>query len=84
LGVTLWDGEYEDMSGTWLRWIDSEENLLLTGKERAEQERQRAEQERQRAEQERQRAEQERQRADALAAKLRELGIDPAEIALGA
>lgn len=90
LGVTLWDGEYEDMSGTWLRWIDSEENLLLTGRERAEQERQRAEQERQRAEQERQRAEQERlraeqerQRADALAAKLRELGIDPAEVALG-
>ncbi|KKI98574.1 Uma2 family endonuclease [Prochlorothrix hollandica] len=33
--------------------------------------------ERQRAEQERQRAEQERQRADRLAAKLRELGLDP-------
>jgi len=33
--------------------------------------------ERQRAEQERQRAEQERQRADVLAAKLRELGVDP-------
>lgn len=51
---------------------------------RAEQERQRAEQERQRAEQERLRAEQERlekerqqQRAEKLAAKLRELGIDP-------
>ncbi len=43
----------------------------------AEQERQRAEQERQRAEQERQRAEQERQRAERLAARLRELGIDP-------
>ena len=36
-----------------------------------------AEQERQRAEQESQRAEQERQRADRLAAKLRELGLDP-------
>lgn len=36
-----------------------------------------AEQERQRAEQERQRAEQERQRAERLAARLRELGIDP-------
>jgi Uma2 family endonuclease len=42
-----------------------------------EQEQQRAEQERQRAEQERQRAEQERQRAEQLAAKLRELGIEP-------
>lgn len=38
---------------------------------------QQAEQERQRAEQEQQRAEQERQRADRLAARLRELGIDP-------
>ena len=83
LGVTLWEGEYEDLSGTWLRWIDSEGNLLLTGKERAEQERQRAEQERQRAEQERQRAEQERQRAEALAAKLRELGIDPNQATSG-
>jgi len=75
LGVTLWNGEYEDMPGTWLRWIDSEGNLLLTGKERAEQESQRAEQERQRAEQE-------RQRADALAAKLRELGIDPDQVSV--
>jgi len=71
LGVTLWTGEYEDVAGTWLRWIDSEGNLLLTGKER------------QRAEQERQRAEQERQRADALAAKLRELGIDPDQVKTG-
>lgn len=37
----------------------------------------RAEQQRQRAEREKQRAEQERQRADKLAAKLRELGVDP-------
>jgi Uma2 family endonuclease len=43
----------------------------------AEVERQRAEAERQRAEAERQRAEAERQRAERLAAKLRELGIDP-------
>ena len=43
----------------------------------AEAERQRAEAERQRAEAERQRAEAERQRADRLAARLRELGVDP-------
>jgi hypothetical protein len=61
--VTLWEGKYEDTPGVWLRWTDAAGNLLLTGKERAEQERQRAEQE--------------RQRADALAAKLRALGIDP-------
>jgi len=64
LGVTLWDGTYEGKTDTWLRWTDADGNLILTGKERAEQERQRAEQERQRAEQERQRAEQERQRAE--------------------
>jgi Uma2 family endonuclease len=45
--------------------------------QRAEHERQRAEHERQRAEHERQRAEHERQRVQRLAAKLRELGIDP-------
>src|SRR6266498_76359 len=91
LGVTLWDGTYEGKTDTWLRWTDADGNLILTGKERAEQEHQRAEQERldkeqtlqqlaqerQRAEQERQRAEQERQRADRLAALLRQLGHDP-------
>ncbi len=56
-------------------------------RQRAEQERQRAEQERQRAEQERQRAEQaetelelERQRSQALAERLRQMGIDPERI----
>jgi Uma2 family endonuclease len=49
-------------------------------KQRAEQESQRAEQESQRAEQESQRAEQESQRAERLAARLRELGIDPSGI----
>jgi hypothetical protein len=48
--------------------------------QRAEQEHQRAEQEHQRAEQEHQRAEQEHQRAEKLAARLKELGIDPAEM----
>jgi Uma2 family endonuclease len=59
-------------------------DLRREAQQQAEQERQQAEQERQRAGQERQRAEQERQRADVehqraeqLAARLRELGIDP-------
>ncbi|MEQ8385324.1 MAG: Uma2 family endonuclease [Coleofasciculus sp. A1-SPW-01] len=60
LGIELGllQGTYQNQTQIWLRWWDSEGNLLLTGSERAEQERQRAEQERQRAEQERQRAEQ--------------------------
>jgi hypothetical protein len=71
LGLTLWHGQYEDREDTWLRWCDQEGHLILTGAERAKQERQhavqehlRAEQERQHAEQEYQRAEQERQRAE--------------------
>jgi len=53
-------------SGYWLRWWDSEGNLLLWGAERIEQERQNTEQE--------------RQRADRLAEQLKALGIDPETI----
>ena len=91
LGVTLWQGEYKDIEATWLRWCEIDGELLLTGVELAQQERQRAERERQRAEREEQRAEreeqraereeqraeQERQRAERLVAQLRALGIDP-------
>jgi len=87
LGLTLWQGAFEGRQETWLRWCDAQGNLLLTGDEKAEQERQRAEQECQRAEQERQRAEQEcqraeqeRQRADRLAELLKAQGIDPEEL----
>ncbi|NJK99924.1 MAG: hypothetical protein HC910_04895 [Spirulinaceae cyanobacterium SM2_1_0] len=47
----------------WLHWWETGGNLLLSGEERAEQ-----------AQAE---AEQERDRAAQLAAKLRELGVDP-------
>jgi Uma2 family endonuclease len=68
LGVELgiWQGEYFNQDLPWLRWWDSNGNLLLAGDERAEQEKLRAEQE--------------KLRADRLAAKLRELGIDPEEV----
>ncbi len=79
LGLTLWQGRFENWETVWLRWCDRQGRVIPTGAERAEQERQRAEQERQRAEQERQRAEQERVRADRLAAQLRELGESPRE-----
>ncbi len=80
LGVELglWQGSYlNNPEQLWLRWWDLEGNLLLVGKEEAEQQRQRAEQERQRAEQERQRAEQAEQKAAQLAERLRAMGIDP-------
>ncbi len=44
LGVQLgiWEGEYQSQVWPWLRWWDTQGNLLLTGDERTEQERQRA------------------------------------------
>jgi Uma2 family endonuclease len=93
LGLTLWQGEYEGTETLWLRWIDREGRLIPTGAElarreqqrateaeqRAEQERQRAEDSVRQAEQERQRATEAEQRAERLAARLRELGIEPDE-----
>ncbi len=63
LGITLWEGKFEDRQDTWLRWCYQDGNILSTGDERAEQERQRAEQ-----------AE---QRTQLLAERLRAMGVDP-------
>lgn len=63
LGVTVWEGEYEGLRAAWLRWCDEAGQILPSGRELAALERQRAEAE--------------RQRAERLAAKLRELGLDP-------
>ncbi|MEH1872804.1 Uma2 family endonuclease [Nostoc sp.] len=63
LGITLWEGKFEDRQDTWLRWCYQDGTVLLTGDERAEQERQRAEQ-----------AE---QRTQLLAERLRAMGVDP-------
>jgi Uma2 family endonuclease len=89
MGVELgiWLGQYGNLELPWLRWWDSQGNLLLTGDERAKIERHRAEQAEQRVEQaelelqqERQRAEAERQRAERLAELLRSQGINPDEL----
>ncbi len=67
LGVELGvvQGTYQNQDSPWLRWWNLDGNLLLIGDERAELEHQRAELE--------------YQRAEKLAAKLRELGINPEE-----
>jgi Uma2 family endonuclease len=70
LGLSIWQGRYEDYDSAWLRWVDAEGTPVPTGYERAEAERQHAETERQRAETE-------RQRADRLAEQLRQLGVEP-------
>ncbi len=66
LELTLWEGTFEGSANEWLRWCDANGRLLLTGHERAAQ-----------AED---RAAQAEDRAAKLAAKLRELGIDPAQL----
>jgi Uma2 family endonuclease len=47
LGLTLWEGFYEDKHDVWLRWCDQNGNLISTGKEQIEQEIQEKEMERQ-------------------------------------
>ncbi len=66
LFLGIWTGERLKQTTHWLRWWDESGNLLLWSAEQMEQERQRAEQE--------------HQRAEKLAAKLRELGIDPEQV----
>jgi len=63
LGVTLWRGIFEGADDLWLRWCDADGNLILTGLEQAEQEKQRADT-----------AE---KKTEKLAEKLRLMGIDP-------
>ncbi len=42
LGLTIWHGIFEGKEYDWLRWCDESGNILLTGDERAEKEKQRA------------------------------------------
>ncbi|MBO1054181.1 MAG: hypothetical protein HEQ25_19950 [Dolichospermum sp. DET73] len=70
LYLGIWSGERLGQTMNWLRWWDKSGNLLLWSSEQTEQERQIAKEERQRADRE-------YQRAEKLAAKLRELGIEP-------
>lgn len=70
LALVRWHGVFKSVEATWLRWATLDGELLPTDRELVEHKRQRVEEERQRAEEE-------RIRADRLAAKLRELGIDP-------
>lgn len=66
LGLTLWEGEFEGVSSQWLRWCDRDGQLVPTGAEGREMERQEREME--------------RQRAERLADRLREMGINPDEV----
>ncbi|WP_049769527.1 hypothetical protein [Rippkaea orientalis] len=66
LGLTLWQGTFENREDQWLRWCNQNNQVLPTGDELA-----------QVAEN---RAQQAESHAQKLAAKLRELGVNPDDI----
>lgn len=87
LELGTWPGEFQGYLETWLRAWNQDGVLLPTAEEREESQLHRAEAalesaefQKQRAESAVQREEMQKQRADKLAAKLRELGIDPTQV----
>jgi len=62
VGLTLWEGDFEGQTGTWLRWCDRQNQVIPTGAERAEQEKQRADAA--------------SARAERLAAQLKAMGVE--------
>ncbi len=77
LGLRLWDGLYEAFTTTWLRWCDIRGNVVPTGAEAFQSEKEKAHHAEKIALQQHERAEHERERAERLAEKLRELGVNP-------
>ncbi|NEO82797.1 MAG: hypothetical protein F6J87_00830 [Spirulina sp. SIO3F2] len=84
LSLGVWQGTLQRETAPWLRFYDASGQLIPHPEELArqaqaevEQERERADSAEERAKQASQEASQERERADRLAAKLRELGIEP-------
>jgi hypothetical protein len=77
LGLVEWEGTFEGLRRLWLRWCTHDGKVLPTGAERAEQEKTRAETAEARAETAEARAANEKAHRERLAARLRELGVDP-------
>lgn len=65
VGLGIWQGEFEGVPDSWLRWCDREGNWLLTDteQEQFEKEQERLEKERERAAREQERLEKEQERA---------------------
>jgi Uma2 family endonuclease len=80
LGIELgiWEGKYRDMELPWLRvWDSATGKMIHLSEERAEAAEALIDDARKMRDEETERAEDARKRADRLAAKLRELGVDP-------
>ncbi|GAB1538716.1 hypothetical protein NUACC21_13800 [Scytonema sp. NUACC21] len=66
LGLTVWEGEFEEQRGTWLRWCNRDSQVIPTGAERADYEQQRADEA--------------DAKASRLAERLRSMGVDPDQL----
>ena len=87
LSLGLWQGEYRGIERLWLRWLTLEGRLIpipseevADAQEEADAAKTRAFLAEQEAAEARQQAAEARQQAERLAAKLRELGIDPEQL----
>ncbi|HEY9649573.1 MAG TPA: Uma2 family endonuclease [Coleofasciculaceae cyanobacterium] len=80
LSLGLWEGSYEGIERLWLRWFTAEGELILTPDEEATAAQQQAQLANQEVVAAQQRAQLAEQKAERLAAKLRELNIDPDEL----
>jgi Uma2 family endonuclease len=70
LGLGLWQGEYQGIERLWLRWYDAAGDWIPTARIRERREKELAQQQ----------AVQERERAERLAARLREMGVEPEDL----
>lgn len=71
LGLRLWDGAFEGVEATWLRWCDAKGKIIPTGEERASQADERASQAEERALQADERASKAEERIRRLESELR-------------
>jgi len=74
LGLRLWEGTFEGVQATWLRWCNAQGEVIPTGEERAEKAEQRAEKAEQRLIEAEKRLAEESRRRQAMEQRLRELG----------
>ncbi len=77
VGLTLWEGEFEEQAGTWLRWCDQTGKVVPTGKERAIEAEAKAQEAQAKAQEAQAKAQEAQAKAQRLAERLRAMGVDP-------
>lgn len=77
LGLSIWHGEFEQMTDDWLRWCDQEGRVILTGEELAHLAAANAHSAEERAHSAEERARLAEERNERLKAQLRQLGVEP-------